>query len=111
MQQPLPKAAELVSPFKLHMRWSDGVETEHGARQLRLACPCASCVEEVTGRKLLDPKSVPEDVLLLVVEPVGRYALSFVWSDGHKTGIFSWPYLRTLAAESGAERAPESGDE
>ena len=38
-----------------------------------------------------------QDILLLVVEPVGRYALSFVWSDGHKTGIFSWQYLRGMA--------------
>jgi len=96
-QPPVPKAADLVSPFELKMRWSDGAETVHEARALRLACPCANCVEEGTGRKLLDPASVPDDVLLLVVEPVGRYGLSFVWSDGHKTGIFAWPYLRRLA--------------
>lgn len=100
LMQPLPKSADLVSPFKLRIEWKDGLVTEHAARDLRLACPCASCVEETTGRKLLDPASVPQDVLLLVVELVGRYALTFVWSDGHKTGIFAWPYLRQLAAAS-----------
>jgi len=28
------------------------------------------------------------------VTPVGRYALSFHWNDGHQTGIYSWDYLR-----------------
>ena len=97
MNQIQPKAADLVSPFLLKMRWNDGQETEHAARDLRLSCPCANCIEEGTGRKILDPKTVAPDVLLLVVEPVGRYGLSFVWSDGHKTGIFAWPYLRGLA--------------
>lgn len=105
MNQIQPKAADLVSPFELQMRWSDGVETRHAARALRLACPCANCIEEGTGRKILDPSSVPGDVLLLVVEPVGRYGLSFVWSDGHKTGIFSWNYLRQLAAMEAGDDA------
>lgn len=28
------------------------------------------------------------------VAPVGNYAISFTWNDGHKTGIYSWDYLR-----------------
>ena len=63
------------------------------ARDLRLLCPCASCVDEGTGRPLLDPKTVREDILLFGAELVGRYGLSFIWSDGHKTGIFAWPRL------------------
>jgi len=30
---------------------------------------------------------------------VGRYALSFRWSDGHETGIYSFRYLRELGEE------------
>lgn len=102
MQHPLPKSATLTSPFSLRIEWRDGAVTEHAARELRLRCPCAACIEEGTGRKILDPQSVPDDLLLLVVEPVGRYALSFIWSDGHRTGIFAWRYLRGLAADAGA---------
>lgn len=101
MQQPLPRSADLVSPFLFRIVWKDGAVTEHAARTLRLLCPCANCVEEGTGRKLLDPASVPADILLLTAELVGRYGLSFVWSDGHKTGIFAWPYLRSMAAAGG----------
>jgi DUF971 family protein len=30
------------------------------------------------------------------VKPVGKYALSFTWNDGHASGIYSWDYLREL---------------
>ena len=100
MQHPEPKAADLVSPFQLRIRWKDGTVTEHPARDLRIACPCASCIEEGTGRQILDPATVDKNILLLTFELVGRYALTFTWSDGHKTGIFSWPYLRRLAADA-----------
>lgn len=96
MQPPLPKKADLVSPFTFRIEWKDGAVTDHAARDLRLACPCASCIEETTGRALLDPRTVPNDILVLGAELVGRYGLSFVWSDGHKTGIFGWQRLRDL---------------
>ena len=94
---PEPRSVELLSPGKLRIQWKDGVVSEYGARQLRLACPCAACVEEGTGRKLLQDDAVRSDVGLLEAELVGRYALSFVWTDRHRTGIFSWRYLRALS--------------
>ena len=97
MTSPTPKKADLVSPFTYRIEWKDGAVSDYRARDLRLACPCASCVDESTGRPLLDPKTVPTDILLFGAELVGRYGLSFFWSDGHKTGIFAWPVLRKLA--------------
>jgi DUF971 family protein len=64
------------------------------ARALRLACPCAECVEEMSGRPLLDPDRVPADVHPLVVELVGAYGLRVRWSDGHGTGIYTFDRLR-----------------
>ena len=103
MTQPLPKKVDLVSPFLLRILWKDGSTTEYSARDLRLNCPCAGCVEEGTGVRTLDPATVKSDIMLLGSELVGRYALSFMWSDGHKTGIFSWPYLIKLAAVAGSD--------
>lgn len=28
------------------------------------------------------------------VTPVGNYAITFTWNDSHKSGIYSWDYLR-----------------
>ena len=64
------------------------------ARPLRLACPCAECVEEMSGRPLLDPVRVPEDVRPLTLHLVGAYGLRVSWSDGHATGIYTFDRLR-----------------
>lgn len=96
MENPQPRQFDLVSPTELHVHWRDGVRTVHGARELRLACPCAQCVDEGSGRKILDDASVPQDIRILHLDPVGRYGVSPTWSDGHRTGIFTWPALRQL---------------
>jgi DUF971 family protein len=79
------------------VRWNDGRDTVFPARFLRLACPCASCIEEMTGQKILDESTVPENVHPLSIEPVGRYAIQINWSDGHRTGIYTWERLDELS--------------
>ncbi len=80
----------------LAIRWLDGHVSTYEPRYLRLQCPCAQCVEEMSGRPLLDPASVPEDVYPLEIRYVGRYALAFHWSDAHATGIYPFDLLREL---------------
>nr|MBA3659939.1 DUF971 domain-containing protein [Gemmatimonadales bacterium] len=63
------------------------------ARALRLGCPCAGCVEEMSGQPLLDPVSVPDDIKPGAVELVGAYGLRVRWSDGHGTGIYTFERL------------------
>jgi len=66
-------------------------------RALRLSCPCAMCVEEMSGRPLLDPAAVPEDIRPTGIQLVGAYGLRVTWSDGHSTGIFPWARLRAVS--------------
>jgi ATP-binding protein involved in chromosome partitioning len=63
------------------------------ARELRLACPCAGCVEEMSGRPLLDPSQVSRDIRPVSVALVGTYGLRIEWSDGHGTGIYTFERL------------------
>lgn len=81
---------------RLRIAWQDGHISEFEPRRLRLECRCAGCIEEMTGRALLNPASVPGDVYPLSISYVGRYALRFDWSDGHRTGIYPFELLRSL---------------
>lgn len=81
----------------IQIKWSDGQTCSYPYRYLRLQCACASCIEEMTGRKLLNVASVPEDVIVVEYITVGKYALQFLWSDGHETGIYPYRMLLKLA--------------
>ncbi len=70
--------------------FSDGRELSAKAFDLRAGCPCASCVSEVTGKRLLDVKKIPADINPVDILPLGNYAVGITWSDGHASGIY--PY-------------------
>lgn len=91
---PLPHAVTRTDAG-LIIAWApEGHEALYPARALRLACRCAACMEEMTGRPLLDPGSVPADVRPVSVGLVGAYGLRIRWSDGHDTGIYTFAQLR-----------------
>ena len=85
-----------LTPQGVHIRWDDGHEGFYPHRYLRGQCPCAACVEEMSGRRLLSPEDVPPDVEVLDWMAVGRYALRFLFSDAHDTGIYPFDLLREL---------------
>lgn len=80
----------------LDIEWNDGKKSSYPVRQLRFECPCAACVNELTGEKLLKIESIPQNILIKGIYPVGRYALQLVWSDGHATGLYGYDFLRKL---------------
>ena len=91
--------APTADASRLAIRWADGVTSEFEPWLLRTRCPCAGCVDEMTGIRTLSPESVPPDIYPEAIHYVGRYALQFVWSDGHRTGIYPFEFLRKLGDE------------
>jgi DUF971 family protein len=85
------------SDSEISIKWSDDAETRYDAVMLRRVCPCAGCVNEWTGERMLDERNIPEDLSFGNISIVGRYALNFHFSDGHDTGIFSFAFLRKLS--------------
>jgi ATP-binding protein involved in chromosome partitioning len=81
----------------LILRWTDGTGRRLADRDLRLACQCARCRDEMSGAVLLDPEDVPLDLRLTRVWSVGNYALGMAFSDGHDTGIHTFEALRGMA--------------
>jgi len=42
----------------------------------------------------------PDDTVTIRINQVGRYAISIEWSDGHKTGIYTFEHLREIDSSS-----------
>ena len=96
----LPLEIGRAGAHDVKIRWDDGRESVHAARALRLACPCAACVDEMTGHVRLIASSIAETVHPVKISVVGRYAIAIHWSDGHNTGIYTFELLRNLAGKT-----------
>jgi len=94
MSTTAPTRISRKDPTHIAIEWADGAKTAYTAAQLRRLCPCAHCVHELTGQPLLDPASVPDELTQRDVRMVGNYAIAVQFSDGHNTGIYSFPFLR-----------------
>ena len=109
-QMPMPVEIGRANQHDLKIRWQDGHESVYLARELRLKCPCAGCVDEFTGQIRLIATSIPQDVHPVKVDLIGRYAITIHWSDGHSTGIYSFDILRKLCPCAACRGARKSGE-
>lgn len=78
------------------IEWEDGYVQNFRLSDLQRNCPCAGCMDEFTGKKLLDPNSVDENVKAVRLSNVGRYGLRIKFSKGCSNGIYSFNMLRQL---------------
>lgn len=81
---------------QLKIVWKDGHVSVYESRALRWNCPCAVCVEEMTGKRVITMESIPADIRPVGVSVAGRYALRIAWSDAHDTGLYLFTLLRAL---------------
>lgn len=103
-----PTALSRSADQSLLITWSDGQRRVYRPRELREACPCATCREKRS--QPVDPLALPvlsavntQPLTISAMEPVGNYAYAIRFSDGHDTGIFSFHLLRELGAPAGTE--------
>jgi len=100
---PLDIAVDLKKG-EVQIKWQDGHSSVYSLEFLRKNCPCALCEEE---RKKVEstPLYVMSPDLASAkggldssrpVEKVGQYALQFFWADGHRSGIYTYEYLREI---------------
>ena len=95
-----PREIKQEDDFTLRITWADDRQCRYRAADLRRSCPCAQCVNEWTGERVLKPRAFLRELEISDLSIVGRYALNFRWSDGHETGIYSFRYLRELCEQS-----------
>ena len=101
---PVKVRVQQTSGQGLEIEWQDGHRSQWTFAWLRNACPCATCHEEreAEGREPGVAKAQAPGLLPMYKaparpessQPVGNYAISFKWNDGHASGIYSWDYLR-----------------
>lgn len=96
-----PTKLERNEGNKLTIHWSDGQQRQYSYRELRDACPCATCREKRAEPKnplALNVLSASEARPLEItgMKPVGNYAYSIAFSDDHDTGIYTFELLQKL---------------
>jgi DUF971 family protein len=94
-----PERIDRMGEEGLKIRWADGHESIYPFGYLRQSCPCAACSAgggPTAGHPKKQGVPIRAASLPLEIQPVGRYALTIRFSDGHKTGIFAYEYLRSL---------------
>ena len=105
-QLPTPREIRKQAGKILRITWTDGHGSEFTAHDLRGRCPCAMCVDEMSGQRRVGAPDVSPTVEMLEVSLVGNYAVHVNWSDGHRTGIYSFDYLRRICPCEGCTSAP-----
>jgi DUF971 family protein len=111
---PQPTKLARAGENKLLIEWSDGQRREYTFRELRDACPCATCREKrseapapANPLQVLSPAET-RPLTISGMQPVGNYAYSIEFSDGHNTGIFTLELLRELGEEKAEGRTQKA---
>ena len=82
----------------MEIRWQDGTEQPLSHVFLRENCQCADC--KAVRRSEDKALTVPCEIKVTGIVPVGAYAMQLIFSDGHTRGIFPWLYLKSLGDAS-----------
>lgn len=116
---PTAVRVEKTAGTGVEIDWSDGHKSAYPFQYLRDACPCATCDDEreKSGAAMGEAPKKKAAALPMYKEPmrpntatpVGKYAISFEWNDGHHTGIYSWEYLRMMCPCAECKATREAG--
>lgn len=81
----------------LDVAFDDGASFSLPVEYLRVYSPSAEVRGHGPGQEVLQVGK--REVNISAIEPVGVYAVKFVFTDGHDTGIYSWDYLHELGTK------------
>ena len=100
-----PVNLEVTDQNRLQIEWMDGMVRQYTFSELRDHCPCATCRDNrkkeppaPTALPILSPTEA-QPLQIVQMHPVGNYAYSIHFSDGHNTGIYQFELLRELGEQ------------
>lgn len=96
-----PTTLDLKKDQGLTIDWSDGVRSYYPIAHLRRLSPSADARElrkqiRTNPLTVLPASKTSGPVVATDAELVGNYALKISFSDGHRTGLYTWDYLRAI---------------
>jgi DUF971 family protein len=91
---------------RMRFVWADGKRSDYDWEYLRWRCPCATCSGEgeFAGELQSRTSFAADEIEMVDLEVVGRYAVKPTWANGHDTGMFTFRNLRQLAEQDGLLR-------
>ncbi len=96
-----PAKIKIIENKYLWIKWNDDTESKISLQKMRKLCPCATCLAERDNQsKNFIPILSSSQTTVSGIEAVGSYAIQINWQDGHNTGIYEYPFLKNLAADS-----------
>lgn len=99
-----PIKIAVIEHRTLQLTWSDGALSEFPLEMLRSVCPCAVCAEDrVQQSQHYIPLFHRDQIMVESIKPVGSYAISIQWKDGHNTGIYEYSFLQKLQGKTGSK--------
>lgn len=94
MHNPTPTDIKLLQKSRtVEITFDDGAHFIMSCEYLRTHSPSAET-------KYQKPIINKQDVNIIGIEPVGNYAVKFIFDDGHDSGIYSWQTLYELGQKS-----------
>lgn len=81
----------------LEISFDDGRTFNLPYEYLRVFTPSAEAIGHGPGQEIL--QTGKEAVTITELKPIGNYAVAPYFSDGHNSGIYSWPLLYQLGNE------------
>lgn len=114
-----PLHLDLKKDRGLTVQWSDGTGSYYPIAYLRRFSPSADMVElrkqmasnPLTVLPASAARSSGQPLTVTSAELVGNYAIRIEFSDGHRSAIYSWDYLREIdpaRQQPGTDPTPRS---
>jgi DUF971 family protein len=99
---PVPQTLRRDEEGRIVIQWDDDSIRTYAPRELRDACPCATCGEKRRAAPVELPILAPNEIGALQVkqmQPMGNYAYAIEFSDGHNSGIYTIELLLNLGVQ------------
>lgn len=104
MRLTVESTGKIPTDIKLHqlsrvleVRFDNGEVFKLPCEYLRVYTPSAEALGHAPGQEILQTEK--ENVNISEIRSIGNYGISPVFTDGHKSGIYSWDMLYKLGSE------------